>query len=1199
MLNNLTNNGWVIFTYLCFAMLPCYGQGLASLPADFSPTNLQYQDEQTATLESLLIAYEKKYRVSIIFNSDEIGQQQVNKPADSSALDSSLQGLLDPIDLTFKKIDDKVYVVKQAKKRERSVKKVERSRTIFSANPPPTRVARLKAKVQPYETKVAQTIQGKVTGSDTNEPLPGVNILAKGTTIGTVTDVDGNYRLTVADEATTLVFSSIGYETVEEPISGRGIINLSLNPDIQALEEVVVVGYGTQTKGELTVSLSQVKGQELRDIPKTSLTEALGGRAAGVDVVTGSGAPGAGSKIRIRGANSINSSAEPLVVIDGFPVAASAGDLYEGSRMGVSGDRTDLLSMINPNDIESIEILKDAAATSIYGARGANGVILITTKNGRTGTSGISLNVNTGVQQIANEWELLNANQFSNLLYDAYQRGGIDMQNLAFDPSQELAIPVDYNTNWLDEVVRTGSLQDYNLTFSGSSDKSSYSGSVGYLDNQGIIKSNFYKRYSARFNADSRAWNDKIQFGLNTNLSYVDQKAISNNRVYNRAMQMAPNFPVRFPSGQFAGDYLTSDGVINAIDELWGNNYGVASSNALNLATPYLDIDVAQAPTNTARIIANGFISVEPIQGLVFKSSLGTDLNYTKMKFLIQNVGPFRPTGGSLEHKQNQTYSWLNENTLTYTVDVGRHSVTALLGQSGQRFYREGLGFAVEEADPGNILVGNNPFFVDGWYFDNGVEDRLTDTHKYAEVGEWTVASYFARLNYSYDNRYLLTATVRRDGSSKFGRDSKWGTFPGVSAAWNLHNENFFNVSSINQLKIRGSYGVVGNANIDNFQSQALLQRTPADIIGVVVAGTSAWEAGLVDPALSWESTRSIDVGFDALLLNRFNVTSDVYWKRTFDLLYGFALPYTSGFSRIQTTNLGSLRQFGVELSVSGDIIQRSDANGFNWFASLNMDHLRGEITELPPDILWVGDKIRSYLDQPIGTIYGYEVDGIYNTQEELDDPANPFSSAALGDYRYRDLGSTDENGNFINTADTSITAADRVNLGNVNPIINLGFNNTFTYKGFDLTLFFRGSFGNKIYNEARRELLDTRGERNTITDALNRWTPTNNSQTIQAANSNRIDPTGDNPISTFVEDGSYLRLQNLTFGYRLSQSVLDKIGIGSLRIYTSINNLFVLTNYSGLDPEVSGGDALVPRGIDNSLYPRTRLYSLGLNVAF
>ncbi len=888
-----------------------------------------------------------------------------------------------------------------------------------------------------------------------------------------------------------------------------------------------------------------------------------------------------------------------MIVIDGFPVAASSSDLYAGSRMGISGDRTDILSMINPNDIESIEILKDAGATSIYGARGANGVILVTTKTGRTSTSGMNLSVNTGIQKMANTWDLMNATQFSSLLYDAYSRGGVNMQNLAFNPSQQLAIPTDYNTNWLDEVVRTGSIQDYNLTFNGASDKTNYSGSVGYLNNQGLIKSNFYKRYSARFNAESKAWRGRVRFGLNTNLSYVDQKSISNNRVYNNAMRMAPNYPVRFPSGQYEGFYTTSDGVVKAYEELWGKNYGVASSAAMNLGTPYLDIDVARAPINTARMIANGFVSVEPIKGLVLKSSVGTDLNYTKMKYLIQNVGPFRPTGGSLEHKQSQTYSWLIENTATYTAKFNKHSFTALLGQSAQKFYQEGLGIAVEEADPGNILINNNPFFVDGFSFNNGQQDHLTDSHKFADVSDWTVASYFGRLNYAYEDRYLLTATVRQDGSSKFGRDSKWGVFPGLSAAWNLHNESFFNVPNVNLLKVRGSWGVVGNGNIASYLSQPLLRKIPSYLVGVGIAGTSAWQAGLADPGLSWESTRQVDIGIDAKIFNRFNLTTDMYWKKTYDLLYAQSLPYTTGFPNIQTTNLGSLNQVGFEFSISGDLVRSNNAKGFNWFGALNMDHLTGKVTDLPAGNPWVGDRIRSYLSQPIGTLYGYQVNGIYNSQSELDDPNNPYKNAQLGDYKYRDIGSTSPTGQFLDTPDNNITAADRTDLGNVNPILSLGFNNTFTYRNFDLTLFFRGSFGNKIYNEARRNLLDTRGTRNTITEALDRWTPTNNSQTIQAANSNRRDPTGTAPISIFVEDGSYLRLQNMSFGYNLPSPIGNKLGINTMRIYTSINNLFVLTKYKGLDPEVAGGDALVPRGIDNSLYPRSRVFSLGLNLGF
>ncbi len=1018
--------------------------------------------------------------------------QRVTLTADKEPLGRVLDKILNPMRLTYD-VSGKYIILN----REKAQSLIE-----------------MRGRMAPLTVPAAITVTGRVTDAKTGDGLPGVSVLVKGTQRGTSTDQDGRYNVEVPNSSTTLVFSFVGYEPIERVVGNATTLDVTLAQDEKLLNEVVVVGYGTQGRGELTVSVSQVKGKELQDVPQTNFTEALAGRAAGVDVVPSSGAPGAGSKIRIRGANSVNSSADPLIVIDGFPVAASSGDLYAGSRMGVSGDRTDILSMINPNDIESIEILKDAGATSIYGARGANGVILITTKSGRTGSSGINVRVNTGIQTMANSWDLLNATQFSELLYDAYDRGGVDMENLAFNPSQRQAIPTDYNTNWLDEVLRTGSIQDYSLTFNGASDKTNYSGSVGYLNNQGLIKSNFYKRYSARFNADSKAWNDKVRFGLNTNLSYVDQKAISGDRVFGRAMQIAPNYPVRFPSGEFEGFYTTSDGVISAYDELWGNNYGVASSNSLNFATPYLDIDIARAPTNTARMIANGYLSIEPIEGLVLKSSVGTDLNFTKMKFLIQNVGPFRPTGGSLEHKQSQTYSWLVENTATYTKQFGQHSITALVGQSGQKFHQEGLGIAVEEADPGNILVGNNPFFVDGFSFNNGQQDRLTDSHKFADVSEWTVASYFGRLNYAFEDKYLLTATVRRDGSSKFGRDSKWGVFPGLSAAWNLHNEAFFNVPSLNLLKVRGSWGVVGNQGIANFQSQGLLRSVPSYLIGVVIAGTSTAEAGLADPGLAWESTRQVDIGIDARIFNRFNITTDMHWKKTSDLLYGLSLPSSTGFTGIQTTNLGSLEQVGFEFSISGDVIQGKNTNGFNWFASLNMDHLTGKVTQLPPNNEWVGNRIRSYLNEPIGTLFGYEVDGIYNSQSELDDPNNPYKPAQLGDYKYRDIGGTDENGNFVTTPDGNITAADRTDLGNVNPILSLGFNNTFNYKNFDLTLFFRSSVGNKIYNEARRELLDTRGERNTITEALDRWTPTNNSQTIQAANSNRRDPTGNAPIS-------------------------------------------------------------------------------------
>lgn len=1043
-----------------------------------------------------------------------------------------------------------------------------------------------------------RTVSGTIT-DESDDPLPGVSVIVKGTTTGTVTDSNGRYSLSNVPSDATLVYSFVGMKKQEIAVKNQTEINVEMEADAIGIEEVVAVGYGTRRKGELTVSVSQVRGDALQSIPKTSVMETLGGRAAGVDVISSSGAPGAGSKIRIRGANSIRSGAEPLYVIDGFPVAATMNDLHETSRYGISGDQTSLLAMINPNDIESIEFLKDAAATSIYGARGANGVVIITTKSGKKGRSDITLSVNTGLETVAKKWDMMNSTEFSHLLYDAFERGGIDMENQAFNPTQRLAIPTEYDTDWLDETFRTGLIQDYNLSFSGASERTNYSGSIGYLDSEGIIRENSYKRYSARLNGESTAWEGRLKAGANINISYVDQKAISNSLVYQTAMQMAPNYPVYFPEGTLYEGYLINGGSVEVYDVLWGDSYGSASSEALTQRSPFYQTDFAKNPTNQARIISNGFLSLELVDGLIAKTSVGTDLNYSKMKYLVQSDGPFAQTGASLEHKQNQNYTWLIENTLNYSKEFDKHSLNILFGQSAQKFYAEGLGFAVEENEAGKILIGNNPFFVDGWWFDNGVHDHLTTLHKYAKVAEWSVASYFSRINYSYLNKYLLTATLRRDGSSKFGKDNKWGWFPGVSAAWNLHNEDFFNIENLDQLKIRASWGVVGNGNIVSYLSQPLLIKEPATYVGVVNAGTSAREQGLVDPALSWESTREFDVGVDAIFNNRWSITTDVFWKKTYNLLYGFDLPESTGFTDISTTNLGSLKQFGAELSVSGDIIQAKSSNDLNWNASLILDHLSGKITDLPSGTDWVGNYIRSYVDEPIGVIYGYIVDGIYDTQAELDDPNNPYASAELGDYMYRDVGSVDENGKFVDIPDNNITGADRVDLGNVNPVVSFGFSNTITFKQFDFNIFFRGSIGNKIYNQTKRELLDLDGNSNTIKEAINRWTPDNNSQTIQAANSNRKDPTGGAPISIFVEDGSYIRLANLNFGYTLPRHTINSIGMQSLRLYASINNLFVITGYSGLDPEVGGADVLVPRGIDASAYPKSRTFSLGLNVKF
>ncbi|NJM16179.1 MAG: hypothetical protein HC896_13120 [Bacteroidales bacterium] len=528
------------------------------------------------------------------------------------------------------------------------------------------------------------------------------------------------------------------------------------------------------------------------------------------------------------------------------------------------------------------------------------------------------------------------------------------------------------------------------------------------------------------------------------------------------------------------------------------------------------------------------------------------------------------------------------------------HSITFLVGQSSEKYYKEGLGFNVEEKVRGKILVGNNPYFVDDWYFDSDKHDKLSTRHKYASVNDWTAASYFTRLNYSYAGKYMFTGTLRKDGSSKFGKDSKWGLFPGVSLGWVVSEESFFNINMVDQLKFRASWGSVGNGNIPSYLSQSLITTKPIVYIGVIPEGPSKSIAWLPDPTLQWESTNMVDVGFDAFLINRISVTSDIYWKTTYNLIWEKRLPMSTGFEKIEATNLGSIEQFGFELAISGDVIQ-SRTDGFNWNATLTMDHLHGKIVDLPAETPYVSSgDIRSYVGAEIGQIYGYIVDGIYTSDEELNDPANPNPSAQIGDYKYRDIARVDEFGDIAYVPDTNITSADLVNLGSVTPKVSFGFNNTFTYKRFDLNLFFRAAVGNKIYNKSRRELLNTDGELNLMKEAVNRYPYSN--QLIQGARSNRVDPSNGAALDIFVEDGSYLRLSNLTLGYNLG-SLINRLDIQSLRLYGSINNVFVLTKYSGLDPDtgagIDKGPKLVPRGVDENLYPTVRTYSLGLQVTF
>ncbi len=1068
----------------------------------------------------------------------------------------------------------------------------------------------------PETTNGFVRVYGTVT-DENGEGLPGVNILIKGTSIGTVTDVEGNYEIDVSDGSAVLVFSSVGYVKEEILVGNQSRIDIMLSMDISVLTEVVVVGYGTQRKGELTVAVSKVDTDILTDMPITSIDQGLAGRVAGLDLVNPSGQPGATTSIQIRGANSVNSSTDPLIVIDGFPVSSSSDQGITSGTINTiaESEQVNLLASINPNDIESIEVLKDAAATSIYGARGANGVILITTKSGREGKSDVSFRAAYSVADFARTWDMMNSFQYSQQMFQLYENSDGFNTDEAFRSDLGLLLPVNFDTDWIEESAELAPTTDVGVTISSGTKTSRLSASLGYFDQQGVLRNSEYQRYTARLKGQSSFLNERLTLGLSTNFTYVNSRTLSSNQVYTRALYLAPIYPTHFQRGEFEGTPFANFEF--PLEEVFGSSFGVPGGSATpNGSNPLYAIDHVESPVISSRVLANTFVEVEIIQGLKLRSSFGIDLNNRKSKVYLPVIGRYQNTPGSgfgaaISQSQGMDFTWLNENTLTYEKSIGDHSFSALLGQSTQSYYLETLGLNANEPDDQVGLLygrGDNPFFIDGNQYSIGVNTKRQERLAETKYDDWAFASFFGRVNYSYKGKYLFTGTVRRDGASQFADDRKWGVFPGVSFAWNMHNESFFNFNKVNELKLRLSWGQVGNHQIGNFNS---LQFSSPSADPVLI-GRYAFEylepGRLVDPELSWETTQQTNVGVDVALFNdRITATFEAYWKNTFDLLFEEPVPYTSGFTNIQFTNNGSLNVSGIEFSVNADIIRSNGKNKPSWNVGLVMDHYTIKVKDLPSDRGWVGNEIRSYPDEKGGRFYGLIVDGIFQSDAEAQNSVQGQYGARAGDYIYRDVGRVTEDGTIVMEPDGQITDADRVDLGSAIPTVRLGFNSALSYRKFDLNLFFKAALGHKVYNHARRNLLEFNGARNSITDVQNAWSPQNTGSDIQQIRINRGEPevariggnNNRNVISAFVEDAGFLRLQSVSLGYRFWQGNLLGEKMSTARAFITAQNLFVLTGYDGLDPETSEGDTFVNSGLDIGVYPRTRIFTLGLNFNF
>lgn len=987
------------------------------------------------------------------------------------------------------------------------------------------------------------TVKGIVTGQDSN-PIPGVNISEKGTLKGVITNSDGEYAITVSSEASILVFSFIGYQTVEEIVGDRTIINVQLTEDVQALDEVVVVGYGTVKKSDLTGSVSSVNVDDLENIPLTSMEQIMQGRAAGVLITQTSAKPGGAISVKIRGNNSINAGNEPLYVIDGFPVSS---DEYELSANVTSGGPINPLTTLNPNDIESIEILKDASATAIYGARATNGVVLITTKRGKEGEGKINLNYNAGIQKIRKKLGMMNASQFAKLVNEARENEGLSPEYPNPDSLGE-------GTDWQDELFRTAQTHDVNLSLEGGQENFRYYISGNYFNQDGIIHNTNLDRLSIRVGLDMqmKSW---LKVEANLNLSNIQSNNIETSGwgVVNTALMFNPILPVKDEDG----------------------NYTLMNDRTIFTGNPVALAKEADSKSNTTRAISNVALNFRLLDGLHLKTSVGADAGFNKEYYYYPSyILAGYDSNGSAGLGNLFNYSLLTENTLNYNNEIAPDHVLNVL-----------LGFTVQTSKNEVNRVAVEGFSEDILKFNSLGAASDIASFPFSYIYSWSMLSYLGRINYNMYNKYLVSLNARYDGSSKFGTGNKFGFFPSFALGWKISEEEFMsNVKHMNQLKLRISYGSTGNQNISSYQSLAVLGVTSYPINGNKVVGYHPIQ--IANPDLKWETTNQFNAGLDiAFFQNRVQATANYYYKFTKDLLLYVNLPISSGFSTA-LQNIGKVKNQGFEFNVStrnlvGDIRWTTDFN-----IALNRNEvvdLAGEesmpipsrINQLDPGWLMVG--------KPIGLFYGLKTDGLFQSEEEIEESAQP--GAKPGDIKY-----IDHNGDGV------INADDRQIIGKSEPKFFGGIMNTFSYKNINISVFLQGTYGNDIWNGNLLSHEYPNGLYNQFTTVLDRWTPDNRDAKVQRASAFMQDAF---EMDRFVEDGSYLRVKTITLSYDF-KNIIKSAWMNSFQIYFTGENLLTWTSYSGYDPEVNYfGKNYLASGYDWGSYPTTRNYHLGIRLSF
>jgi TonB-dependent starch-binding outer membrane protein SusC len=996
---------------------------------------------------------------------------------------------------------------------------------------------RIKSKTKEAEVAEADiSVTGKVT-DENGQGLPGASIVIQGTTTGATSDLDGNYKLSVPEDA-ILEISFVGYKTQSIEINGRSEVNISMEVDLETLGEVVVIGYGTVDRKDVTGSISSVKGDDFRNQPVSSLDKALQGRIAGVQVVRNGGAPGASTSIRIRGTGTVNNS-EPLYIVDGIPTSSIDG--------------------INPNDIEAVEVLKDASASAIYGTRAANGVVIVTTRKGEKGALKVNVDMYTGITNVTKTIDVLDASTLAEIKRERYTNDGVAANAIWSDTQYQTQ-----RTNWQDELFTTGKTKNIDLSISGGSENSSFLVAMGYYDEQGVIEKTKADRFSLRINSDHKVtkW---LKIGQNMALSTRSNNGFNTLSAQNgliwSAIRFHPGLPVTNPDGSFSSSQISGQfGDIN---------------------NPIFEVDIQDANNRITRLLSNLTTEVSLTEGLKLKANFGVDGSISDSRsFNAQILNQIRQrTANSANRNYSQGFSFLMEYFLAYDKSFGDHKVGFVGGYSQQSFDFQGFSATainLPDEDPSQRFLST------------GSPNRTEEFRAHDGL-----RSVFGRANYAFKDKYLFTATVRSDESSKFAEGNRTGVFPAFSLGWRVSDEDFFDVPFISELKLTGGWGELGNQNIPRNQYLARISRGQRYSFGLDGSNqvVGANQSSFANPNVSWETVKMTNIGANISFLDhRLTSSFNYFIKNTEDMLLSPPTIGAQGNNPSPFLNVGEVQNKGLEIELNW----QNKKGEFSYSIGANAAFINNKVVTLVEGSFLASrlygrpnqEISRTYVGNPIATFYGWRADGLFQNQAEIDSHADQ-PGAVPGDVRFIDL----NNDNVIDDKDREI-------IGSPHPKMTYGINSNMSYKGFDLTMFFLGVAGVEIFNADRMQGLDASYPFNLYSEITDRWTGEGTSNEIPRVSTLRTN-LNHRTSDLFIESGDFLRLKVLTIGYTLPTETTDKIGLSRLRFYASGQNVFTITGYSGLDPELGLTDSNLQQNVDFAQFPQSRTFLLGVNIGF